>query len=175
MIDRTVRMNLLFDFYGQLLTERQRTLFSLYFHDDLSLGEIAEQFQVSRQAVYDILKRSQRALEEFEAKLGLVGRYLATQRALRALGPAWDELVSRIEALPVPDPGRAELLASIGQLRQRVEALLSESWGAGEEEGWAAAGPGDGTAAFGVDAGGADRADAPGPPGGRGADGTKRG
>ena len=72
MVDKTVRMNLLFDFYGQLLTDRQRRFFEMYYAEDLRLGEIAEHFDVSRQAVYDILKRSAKALESFEERLGLV-------------------------------------------------------------------------------------------------------
>lgn len=85
MVEKTVRMNLLFDMYGGLLTERQRQLFSLYYEEDLSLGEIAEQFRVSRQAVYDILKRSIKALEGFEERLGLVDRHLVQQERVAAI------------------------------------------------------------------------------------------
>jgi hypothetical protein len=67
-------MGLLFDFYGQLLTDKQRLFFSLYHQDDLSLGEIAEQYGVTRQAVYDTLRRSQNTLMDFEEKLGLIKR-----------------------------------------------------------------------------------------------------
>ncbi|OEF98567.1 putative DNA-binding protein [Desulfuribacillus alkaliarsenatis] len=71
MLDRTTRANLLYDFYGTLLSEKQREFFELYYHDDWSLGEIAEKYQVSRQGVYDNIKRSEKALEDFESKLGL--------------------------------------------------------------------------------------------------------
>ncbi|NLJ24071.1 MAG: YlxM family DNA-binding protein [Firmicutes bacterium] len=74
MISQTVHMGLLFDFYGQLLTDKQRLFFSLYHQDDLSLGEIAEQYGVTRQAVYDTLRRSQNTLMDFEEKLGLIKR-----------------------------------------------------------------------------------------------------
>ena len=56
-MEKTLRMSLLFDFYGALLTERQQDVFQLYFGDDLSLGEIAEELRISRQAVYDTLRR----------------------------------------------------------------------------------------------------------------------
>lgn len=75
MVEKTVRMSLLFDFYGQLLTERQQEFFTLYYDHDLSLGEIAQQYGVSRQAVYDILRRSSQTLQGFEEKMGLVRRH----------------------------------------------------------------------------------------------------
>ena len=75
MLAKTTRMNLLFDWYGSLLTERQRTYMQYYFHDDYSLGEIAAEFAVSRQAVYDQLKRTEAMLEDYEDKLGLLSRH----------------------------------------------------------------------------------------------------
>lgn len=74
MIEKTLQMALLFDAYGSVLTSRQREFFSLYYNDDLSLGEIAHNYQVSRQAVYDILRRSESTLSQLEQKLGLVKR-----------------------------------------------------------------------------------------------------
>lgn len=79
---KKVRITLLYDFYGQLLTARQQSLFALYYQADLSLGEIAEQQDVSRQAVYDILKRSERTLENLESKLQLVAKHERDQHTL---------------------------------------------------------------------------------------------
>lgn len=87
-MDPRVRTGLLYDFYGPLLTERQQRFIELYFGEDLSLGEIAAEFQVSRQAVHDILRRSEAALEAFEAKLGLLKEYQEEEKRrerLRAL------------------------------------------------------------------------------------------
>ncbi|MCK4648332.1 YlxM family DNA-binding protein [bacterium] len=70
-LSQRVRTNLLFDFYGLLLTERQKEFVKLYFCDDLSLGEIAQRFRISRQAVYDTLKKARESLEEYEKKLSL--------------------------------------------------------------------------------------------------------
>lgn len=67
-------MGELYDFYGQLLTPRQQEFMDLYYREDLSLGEIAEKFEVSRQAVYDNLRRSEKLLEEYEEKLQLLAR-----------------------------------------------------------------------------------------------------
>ncbi|RBN37609.1 putative DNA-binding protein, partial [Priestia megaterium] len=66
MLEKTTRMNYLFDFYQALLTPKQRSYMSLYYLDDYSLGEIAEEFDVSRQAVYDNIKRTEQMLEQYE-------------------------------------------------------------------------------------------------------------
>lgn len=82
MIDKVTELNLLYDFYGPVLTERQQRVFTLYYFQDLSLGEIAEELDVSRQAVYDLVHRSERTLRELEGKLGLIRRYREEQNVL---------------------------------------------------------------------------------------------
>ncbi|MHB8169985.1 MAG: YlxM family DNA-binding protein [Thermincolia bacterium] len=84
-VEKITRMALLYDFYGQLLTDRQRHLFELYYDHDLSLGEIAEEFQITRQAVHDVLKRAEKILEEYETKLGLVSKHLTERQHLSRL------------------------------------------------------------------------------------------
>ncbi|RYD02755.1 hypothetical protein N752_23530 [Desulforamulus aquiferis] len=79
------KINLLYDFYGSLLTERQQKFIELYYSDDLSLGEIAEQFEVTRQAVHDTLKRSEQTLENYEKKLGLVTKFNKEYNSLEEL------------------------------------------------------------------------------------------
>lgn len=74
-LEKTNRINLLFDFYEPMLTEKQQTFLKHYFHDDYSLGEIAENFGVSRQAVYEHIKRAEQTLQEYEAKLGLLDKH----------------------------------------------------------------------------------------------------
>lgn len=78
-MEKTLRMSLLYDFYGPLLTERQQDVYQMYFHEDLSLGEIGEQLSVSRQAIYDNLKRAETTLEDFESKLGLISKFETRQ------------------------------------------------------------------------------------------------
>lgn len=84
-LEKTNRMNYLIDFYQALLTPKQRNYMSLYYLDDYSLGEIAEEFEVSRQAVYDNIKRTETMLEQYEEKLGLFERFEQRQRLLQAL------------------------------------------------------------------------------------------
>jgi hypothetical protein len=85
MLEKTVRLNALYDFFHPLLTEKQRDYMDLYYVDDYSLSEIAETFGISRQAVYDNLKRTEALLEDFEAKLGLVEKYTQRQQLLSEL------------------------------------------------------------------------------------------
>lgn len=75
MLDKTTKFILLYDFYQDLLTDKQKKFTELYFEDNLSLGEIAEEFDISRQAVYEHIKRSEKLLEEYENKLHLLHRY----------------------------------------------------------------------------------------------------
>lgn len=81
-MDKIGRISLLLDFYGPLLTEKQREYMGLYYNDDLSLGEIALENSISRQAVYDNVKRGEKLLEDYENKLGLVGKFLAEREKL---------------------------------------------------------------------------------------------
>ncbi|WP_096189156.1 putative DNA-binding protein [Evansella halocellulosilytica] len=85
MIDKTVRINYLYDFYQDLLTDKQNQYMSMYYLDDWSLGEIAEHFEVSRQAVYDNIKRTESLLEEYEEKLKLLHRYGHRQKLYEQL------------------------------------------------------------------------------------------
>ncbi|HEY4554215.1 MAG TPA: putative DNA-binding protein [Bacillaceae bacterium] len=75
MLEKTTRINYLYDFYQSLLTQKQRSYMSLYYLDDFSLGEIAEEYGVSRQAVYDNIKRTEAMLEEYEEKLLLFQKF----------------------------------------------------------------------------------------------------
>jgi uncharacterized protein len=75
VIEKTIRMNYLYDFYQALLTSKQNQYMRMYYLDDWSLGEISEHFDVSRQAVYDNIKRTEALLEEYEEKLQLFSRY----------------------------------------------------------------------------------------------------
>lgn len=72
---KTTRVNFLFDFYQSLLTDKQRTYMKLYYLEDLSLGEIAEEHDVSRQAVYDNVRRTEAMLEDYEQKLNLFAKF----------------------------------------------------------------------------------------------------
>lgn len=85
MLDKTMRINYLYDFYQSLLTPKQQSYMSLYYLDDYSLGEIAEEFSISRQAVYDNIKRTEAMLEEYEEKLLLLKKFQQRTELLNQL------------------------------------------------------------------------------------------
>lgn len=113
-IEKRTHLSLLFDFYGALLTEKQRLMFDLYYQNDLSLGEIAEEQGISRQAVYDILKRSESILGEYENKLHLAEKFIKTNEKLK-------------KALNVIDDIKEEnSLPMLKQLKEIIVSLIEE-------------------------------------------------
>lgn len=80
MVKEFERVVMLKDFYGPLLTEKQTVALRLHYEDDWSLAEIAESSGSSRQAVYDLIRRSVEALENYEQQLGFVGKYAANRQ-----------------------------------------------------------------------------------------------
>lgn len=84
-MEERVLISLLLDFYGSLLTDKQRLSLQLHHEDDMSLGEIAEELGVSRQAVHDNLQRARHILNEYESKLHLVAQYEAREQVLKEL------------------------------------------------------------------------------------------
>jgi uncharacterized protein len=81
-MEKLAKIALLADFYGPLLTEKQRNVWDLHYQHDLSLAEIAEVEHISRQAIHDLIKRTERILAEYEEKLGLVQRFWAEREKL---------------------------------------------------------------------------------------------
>ena len=79
-INDLVRKSLLYDFYGALLTDHQREVYEEVVLNDYSLSEIAEDEGISRQGVHDMIKRCDKALEEYESKLGLVAKFKEVER-----------------------------------------------------------------------------------------------
>jgi predicted DNA-binding protein YlxM (UPF0122 family) len=82
MDDDTLLMTMLFDFFGDLLTDKQREYFDLYHNEDFSLSEIAEKAGITRQGVYDIITRAEKSLLEMENKTGVVKRWQETRKEL---------------------------------------------------------------------------------------------
>ena len=80
-----LEMALLYDYYGGMLTEKQRQCYTMRYEQDLSLGEIAETLGVSRQAVCDNLTRTEAQLRKMEANIGCINRGLARRKAVQAI------------------------------------------------------------------------------------------
>jgi predicted DNA-binding protein YlxM (UPF0122 family) len=105
MKHNALEMTLLLDYYGELLTEKQRTCFDLYYNQDLSLGEIGQILGISRQGVHDNLSRAESLLRNMEEKTGCVKRDMACRKAVRTILDAArkmqdydDKLVSTLAA-----------------------------------------------------------------------------
>ena len=111
-----LQMTLLFDYYGELLTERQRMCFDLRHNQDLSLAEIAEELNVSRQGVHDNLSRAEALLMNMEEKTGCLRRDLQCRKAAREIILAAEKLVEH-ENQTVSTLAR-EIIAAAGVLEE---------------------------------------------------------
>ena len=108
-----LEMTLLFDYYGDLLTERQKMCFDLRHNQDPSLAEIAEELQVSRQGVHDNLSRAEALLRNMEEKTGCVRRDLACRKAMETIVAAAKTLERKDDA-SVRDLAKTILSAAQG-------------------------------------------------------------
>ena len=103
-VDRKIELAWLGDFYGGLLTEKQRQVLSLYCEEDLTMSEIAQEAGISRQGVHEMLSRTQARLKELEDSLGMAARFARMQEGLTACRSAltegrYDEAAQTIDRL----------------------------------------------------------------------------
>ena len=107
MAENTIMKTMLFDFYGDLLTEKQREYYDLHYNDDLSLYEIAEQSGTSRQAVWDIIRRADAILQATEERTGFVAKAINRRAAL-------EDIEARLRTLETEGTAKgAETLQSV--------------------------------------------------------------
>ena len=106
--------SMLLDFYGELLTDKQRECFDLHYNEDLSLSEIADQLGISRQGVWDNIRRAEAAMKDIEEKTGLIRRFEGTRRTLEAIRRLSEEIGELTE-------GRAQGLAQ--EIVREIEQL----------------------------------------------------
>jgi len=109
MLDKVLRIVILFDFYGSLLTDKQSLALEMHYLNDLSLAEIADEFGVSRQAVHDILKRAEQILVDYEEKLKFVERHQREQQTLQHICELIAELPDNVRQLPAINLAATEL------------------------------------------------------------------
>jgi uncharacterized protein len=95
MLDEIITISMLYDFYGNLLPDKQKEFLKLYHEENYSLAEIAHEFGLSRQGVYDSVKKAERALYAYEEKLGLMLRFKKTELALEKIDSALDALLEK--------------------------------------------------------------------------------
>jgi len=109
IMDKMLEQALLFDFYGELLTEHQKQIFEDVVLNDYSLTEVAQERHISRQGVYDIIRRCEASLHDYEAKLGLVARFEQTRSMVREIRQLAEEFRRS------GDPGCVEKIAEISE------------------------------------------------------------
>lgn len=109
-------MSLLFDYYGNLLPERQRLYFDLYYNQDFSLAEIAEQEGISRQGVHDALSRAEAAVRQMEQNTGCVARLQALRAATREITQAAEAL--RQHSDPLVRQNAERILSAVSSVKE---------------------------------------------------------
>lgn len=107
---KTVVEQLYYDFYGELLSDRQKTVLDYYYNDDCSIAEIAELTRMTRQGAYDACKRGRKQMEAYEKKLGLVGRFQKNRQLLSGIVDELAQAIARPQGL---DPALKKELTDI--------------------------------------------------------------
>ena len=114
-MEKIYEQTLLYDFYGELLTKHQQSIYEDAVYNDMSLGEIAEEQGISRQGVHDLIRRCDKILLEYEGKLHLVERFAKAR-----------DTISRIEALTVENPEGTAMSKRLEEIRKLSRELLEE-------------------------------------------------
>ena len=119
--NQAYRMALLFDFYGDMLTDRQKEFYDLYYNEDLSLAEIAENYGITRQGVRDVIVRAEGILTELEDKTGIIRRFHKMQDQFQGMDAAVDRIVrmndERFQDVTLDEVCK-ELKSTLAQLKQ---------------------------------------------------------
>ncbi len=93
-MDKVLEITLLYDFYGELLTKKQSNVIELYYLDDYSLNEIGDRYGITRQAVHEMIKRTEKILMQYEEKLLLVDKFLKQKERLSNTVESLDKLIT---------------------------------------------------------------------------------
>ncbi|MCQ2547964.1 MAG: DNA-binding protein [Clostridia bacterium] len=117
MFDNITENSLLWDFYGELLTDNQKQIFELYHDEDYSLADIASELGKSRQAVHLALKSGEKSLQKYEERLGLVKKFEDTLKTVDEIELELDRVISNYE----DDPSLALELKKIKSIIEKLE------------------------------------------------------
>ena len=121
MKNQAYRMTMLFDFYGETLPDRQKEFYDLDYNEDLSLGEIAENYNITRQGVRDVIVRAEASLTELEDKTGLIKRFHTMHAQLEQIRQDAQKLA---QFAARAESGEPEQL--VNRILDTTDALLKE-------------------------------------------------
>lgn len=109
MFEKNLNMSYLLDFYGEVLTERKKEVMGYYYNDDLSLAEIAEELNISRQGVRDIIKKSEEELVFLEEKLHLAEKFRSAEKRIEKAKAIAEDLVGASDLIRELEALRTDL------------------------------------------------------------------
>ncbi len=116
-MDKILFLTMLYDFYGELLTDKQKEIFELYYLNDLSLYEISSEYNISRQAVLDSIKRTEKSLLHYEEKLSLIEKYLNQRKII-------NKTINDIENIISNNSLNQDNISSLSDIKQSLSSLL---------------------------------------------------
>lgn len=119
---KNLEMSNLLDFYGEVLTEKQREMLRQYYNDDFSLSEIGENFGITRQGARDAIKHGESALLELEQKVGFAARYRRVQKTLEELEQLVVDTRFNVTS-PYTRMSRAEYVAALEQMLALIRSI----------------------------------------------------
>lgn len=121
-MDKLYEQTMLFDFYGELLTEHQRSIYADAVYNDMSLSEIAEEQGISRQGVHDLIRRCDKILQDYESRLHLVERFARAKETLKEIQGLSAETMKEIQK---PSAKAGGISGSEGQavLKSKLEKI----------------------------------------------------
>ena len=123
MVEKLVEIGILFDFYGRLLTEKQLNIIEMFYIEDLSLSEIGTELNITRQGVYDTLKRAEDKLYQYEDTLGLAGKFRESQTNIKHILELTKGLKIHLE-----NQDYNKIISSIKEIEDIGLTILDNSW-----------------------------------------------
>lgn len=120
-MSKNLEVTMLLDFYGDMLTEKQKDVIDLYYNQDLSLAEIADEVGISRQGVRDSIKRGEAVLFEMEGRLGFLKNYRLSEKAAEKISALAQEIIDinrKQNNIGIIEIKAADIIKEVQVLRQ---------------------------------------------------------
>jgi hypothetical protein len=121
-MNKNLKISLLYDFYKELLTEKQADVIDLYYNQDLSLSEISEHLNITRQGVRDSIKRGEKILLESEERLGLVKRFILIQKKVQKV----NHIIQEIEQMDKNEFDSKDLRNKINIMKNILAEIIEK-------------------------------------------------